>query len=215
MAFGFRRLPGPSRRFLNESNPDFAIGAEISYRQYDKYLAATARKAVKGGAKEISRVERELAETKRNLDRLQRDLEKREASVAAREALVAEREKELALEKELFRKGRTDKGQRRFNVALEAYVRSERAKGRTISKREAKSSPAFKQIMSDLKGRPNKRRNPNIAAENDIRRRRALSQLGGADFFRDQYQSVYGRGTSGGPRFRGVNAAGRSISRRR
>ena len=182
MAFGFIRLPGTSRRFQNIES-----GETISYRQYNKHLDRLGARApaLKTSIEAIRATEDELA-------RIRASLASREAELQAREALVAERERALELERELFRAGRQSAGQRRYNAALESYVRSARLRGRRINKREARSEPAFRQAMKNLKGRPNPKRNPTIADENRFRRRKALDTLGGDVFFRDQYESLYG-----------------------
>ena len=213
MAFGFTRQPGPSRNYVNESNPDFAIGMKLSRRQYDAYIEKLGKRTHLPGAEAIRETERLLEQVRANLVLRENELDRREAELALREA-------ELQLEQQLFRRGRQNAGQRRYNAMLDAYVANERRKGRTVTKRDARSEPRFKQIMSDIKGTPNKRKNPNVAAANKIRRRAALEAVGGQAAFREYYDGLYGsleRGTIGSQvaarasnRSRGVLADGRS-----
>lgn len=110
--------------------------------------------------------------------------------------------------------GAQQRGQRRFNTALEAYAAEQRRLGRKVDRRKLKSSPEFKAILADLKGMPNKRGNPAIADENRFNRRKALDRLGGDKVFRDQYESLYG-GRPGGHGFRrpATRSGGRPLSR--
>ncbi len=185
MAFGFVRAPGTSRNYINTET-----GEILSRRQYDKFVDRLGKRNP-GLAIDAIR------DTERQLEALRASLNRREAQVAAREEIVSERERILELEKQLFRAGRQSSGQRRYNAALEAYVRSQRLRGRRINKLQARSDPAFKQALEDLKGWPNKRRSPAIADDNRVRRNRAMATLGGDVFFRDQYESLYG-GRAGG-----------------
>lgn len=206
MAFGYTRQPGTRRRFLNTET-----GEEISYRQYNKVLDRLGERqpALKSSVEALRAAEREL-------ERIRQSLSAREAQLEARETLLAERERELALERQLFRAGRQNAGQRRYNAALEAYVRAQRSRGRRLNKTEARKEAAFKQAVRDLKGRANPRRNPNIADANRFARQKAMASLGGDVFFRDQYESLYG-GRAGGHGMRVVrmSARGRSDSGRR
>lgn len=183
--FGFKREAGTRRNYINESNPDFAVGQRLSRKQYDKYIERRGARTHLPGAEQLRETERLLEQMRANLALRANELDQREASLQLREA-------ELKLEQELFRKGRQNAGQRRFNAMLDAYVSNERRKGRTVSKLKARSEPAFKQVMEDIKGKPNKRRNPNVAAENAIRRRRALDAVGGGATFREFYTGLYG-----------------------
>jgi hypothetical protein len=97
---------------------------------------------------------------------------------------------------------------------LESYVREQRRAGRKITKIEARKSPEFKGIMADIKGKPNKKNNPNIRDQNSFRRKRALDRLGGSTVFREQYENLYGPAAGGG-QFRGVDRTGRSFRVRR
>ena len=185
MAFGFSRQPGAARGYVNEGNSDFAIGHRLSRRQYDKYVEKLGQRHHQPGAEAIR-------ETEKLLEKMRADLVQRSASLDTREAGLELREKELELERQLFRKGRHSAGQRRYNVMLDAYVANERRKGRTLNKRQAMQEPVFKQAMIDMKGKPNKRHDPNVAARNVVMRRNALERVGGAQVFREYYDSMYG-----------------------
>jgi len=191
--FGFKREAGTGRGYVNESNPDYEIGTRLSRRQYDKFIEKQGARQKLPGADQIR-------ETERQLEQLRDALARRETALDLRETELKLREQELQLEKDLFRKGRQSAGQRRYNTMLDAFVTNERRKGKTVNKRDARNDPVFKQAMEDIKGKPNKRKNPNIAAENVERRRRALAVVGGGDVFREYYERTYGqiaRGTIG------------------
>lgn len=185
MAFGFARQPGTARGYVNQSNPDFAIGQRLADRQYRKYVESIGQRKHLPGAEAIR-------QTELLLEKMRADLAQRSASLDTREAELELRERELELEQQLFRKGRHSAGQRRYNVMLDAYVANERRKGRTLNKRQAMQERAFKQAMIDMKGKPNKRHDPNIAARNVAMRRKALETVGGNQVFREYYDSMYG-----------------------
>jgi hypothetical protein len=185
MAFGFSRQPGNARGYVNENNSEYAIGHRLSRRQYDKYVKSI------GQRKHLPGVEA-IRETEKLLEKMRSDLAQRSADLDTREEALALRERELELEQQLFRKGRHSAGQRRYNVMLDAYVANERRKGRTLNKRQAMQEPVFKQAMIDMKGKPNKRHDPNIAARNVAMRRKALETVGGNQVFREYYDSMYG-----------------------
>jgi hypothetical protein len=216
VAFGFKRLAGRNRRHVvtGDTSGIYEIGQEISDRQYRAYLDKIGKR---GSLPAVSAIR----DTEAKLETLRRQLEARSNDLDARAAALKLREQELDLEKQLFRRARTDSGQRRYNTVLEAYVRQQRRQGRKITKIEARKSPEFKQIMSDIKGKPNKRRDPNIRDANVVRRRQALSRLGGANDFREQYESLYGPTDQGefaartGAAYRGMTATGRSVTIRR
>lgn len=205
MAFGFTRAPGTSRNYVNAET-----GETLSRRQYDKFVDRLGKRNP-GLATEAIR------DTERMLEQLRDSLNRREAAVAAREELVAERERILQLERQLFRAGRQSAGQRRYNAALEAYVRAQRSRGRRINKLQARAEATFKQALADLKGKPNKKKSPRIADENRFLRQKAMATLGGDVFFRDQYESLYGGrpGGHGAVRITRMNATGRNASSRR
>jgi len=172
MAFGFDRLPGTARNYINRSNPDYEIGQVISRRQFTRYT---------------DRLVEDASEAEESGEGL--------ASIAETDAMLADLADSLARRErqsgEAFQL-RQGSGQRRYNAALEAYVSNQRARGRRINKRQAAASPEFKQIMADLK--PSKRLSRD---ERRVARSKALDQLGGDQFFRNQYQSLYG-GRAGG-----------------
>lgn len=209
MAFGFDRNSGKSRSYTfrgGDSNAPFEVGQTVSRRRYDAYVESLGKRTHMPGASAIR-------DTERQLEAMRADLAKRVDDVAAREMTVALREQELELEKQLFRKSRTSAGQRRYNTVLEAFVREKRRGGRKISKIEARKSPEFLEIMKDIKGKPNKKNNPNIRDQNRALRKRALDKLGGATIFREQYENMYGPADGG--TFRGVDRTGRSFRVRR
>lgn len=204
MAFGFTREPGTRRNYINAET-----GERLSRKQYDAFVTRL-------GKRQPGLATSAIRDTERQLEALRTALNRREAEVAAREELVGERERILALEKQLFRAGRQSSGQRRYNAALEAYLRSQRSRGRRMNKLQARSEPAFKQALSDLKGRPNKKHDPRIADENRYRRQKAMAALGGDTFFRDQYESLYGGRAGGhGNRIVRLSPRGRSDRGRR
>lgn len=194
MAFGFKRLPGRSRRHINLSATDsrFALGEEISDRQYRAYLDSLGARGSVPGVRAIRDTERQLEAQRAALAARAAQLAAQGAALDTREADLALRERELALEKQLFRRARTDAGQRRYNTVLDAYVRTKRAHGVKITKIEARKSVEFKAIMGDIRGKPNKRNNPNIADQNLSKRKRALDAIGGGASFREIYELLYG-----------------------
>jgi hypothetical protein len=193
MAFGFQRLPGIARRYVNQSNPDFAPGAVISRRQYSAY---TDRIIQEYAAEEQKEGAEAIAAAQRHLDDIADSLRRRQEAEAG-----------------TIRSIRHGAGQRRYNALLDAYRLHQRERGHPVGKREAMQSAEFKALVADVKGKPNKRRSPIVMEENRQRRRAALARVGGADFFRQQYESLYG-GRTGGHGLR-VNATGRSITTRR
>lgn len=203
MAFGFQRRPGTSRGYVNTSNTEgpYEIGQTISRRQYDKYVESLGKRTHLPGTAAIRETERHLEELRRAL---------------AREEIEADELFEIRGELERLRgqsNGPQARGQRRYNAALEAYVRQKRSQGIRIDKRQARSSAEFKTIMGDIKGRPNKRGNPNIRDQNRFLRKRALDKLGGSNIFREQYDSLYGPSDRG--EFGHVRKDGRSHRIRR
>lgn len=202
MAFGFTRQRGTGRGYVNDSNPDFATGQRLSRRQYDKYVETLGKRS--HGADIIRETERQLETLRDQLSRRSADLDRQADALRLAEL-------ELEYERASFRMERTSAGQRRYNSALSSYVKTQRARGRRITKREAAQSPEFKSIMTDLRGQTNRSRNPNIADANRFRRRKALDRLGGDQAFRDEYELLHG-GRIGGHGFRKVR---RSYTARR
>lgn len=206
MAFGFRREAGKGRGYVNEGNADFAPGQRLSRRQYDNYIEGIGKRQHLPGTEAIRATERQLEQLRENLRQREQNLNTREASLKLRE-------QELELEKLLFRTGRTSAGQRRYNAVLDAYVTEQRRQGRKVTKIEARKSDAFKSILNDIKGRPNKRHNPNIAADNKQRRLRALERIGGGAAFREYYERMYGP-TTGTRTLRGATKRNSARGRR-
>jgi hypothetical protein len=216
VAFGFRRQSGTGRGYVNESSPDFAIGQRLSRRQYDKYIETLGKRTHLPGADAIR-------ETERRLESLREQLLARAADLDTRETALRLRELELEFEQAQFRKARQNAGQRRYNALLDAYVGEQRRRGKRIGKREASQTAEFKQLVADVRGRPNKRGNPNIRDQNRFNRLKALDAVGGGLVFREYYEMLYGRqGQLGASHARahgkfapGMTAAGRSIVARR
>lgn len=218
MAFGFKRQPGTSKGYINESNPDYAIGQRLSRRQYSKYVETIGQRQRSHGADYI-------LETERKLEELRAALAQRAADLDTREEALRVRELELEFERAQFRRARQNAGQRRRAALLDAYVGEQRRRGKRITKREASGSAEFQQLVKDVRGRPNKRGNPNIRDENRFRRLKALDAVGGGLVFREYYEMLYGRqgqlGASharahGTARFAsGMTPSGRSIIARR
>jgi hypothetical protein len=209
MAFGFSRERGTGRGYVADgSNPEFAAGTRLSRRQYDKYTERLGARRHLPGATAIRQTERELEQLRRDL--AAEEIESVEFLDEQRRLLQQRRGIE-ATSPLLSARGA---GQRRYNAALDAYVKQQAHRGRRIGKRAASQSPEFKQILADLKGKPNKRNNPRIADENRFRRRKALDALGGDRYFREQYESLYGGRPGGhGMAPRGFRVAGRGGSR--
>jgi hypothetical protein len=196
MAFGFRRSAGTARGYVNETNPDFAIGQRLSRRQYDKYVETLGKRTHLPGVGVLREAQRRLEEIGDRLKHLaaqERELTERERALAERARLIEEEEIQLNLRSRANRRARQNAGQRRYNSLLEAYVAEQRRKGdHTLNKRTAAQRPEFKQIVSDVKGKANPRNNPNIRDENRFRRMKALDKLGGSNVFREYYENLYG-----------------------
>lgn len=190
MAFGFHRQAGSGRGYVNDANPDFAIGQRLSRRQYDKYIERIGKRTHLPGAEAIRETERLLEQLRANLAQRAADLDAQAAGLDLREEQLALREQELAFEQQLFRKGRQSAGQRRYNALLNAYVGEQRRRGVKINKRQAAASAEFKQIVKDVKGRPNKKNNPNIRDQNRFNRMKALDKIGGSNAFREYYKNL-------------------------
>lgn len=199
MAFGFVRNAGRARSYTNVSAADgpVPIGSTISRRQYDKYVERLgARTHLPGTAA--------IRETERNLEELRRWL--------AAEQIEAEEvfEVEAELQRQRFaNNGAQARGQRRYNAALESFVRHKRSQGIQITKREARSTAEFRQVMTDIKGTPNKRGNPNVRDRNAARRRAAFDRIGGGRNFKEVYDTINPTPVSG-PR-RVVDQTGRTV----
>ncbi len=171
VAFGFERQRGTARGYVNIDNPDFSPGARLSRRAYDNYVEGIGKRNPL------------LAE---GVTALQ----------DAEELLQAIEQEYGTDEPEAFgtfqRITRQRAGQRRYNAALQLYVEREQKAGRKVNKKAAAASSDFKRIMRDIKGKPNKSRNPNVAAENRRKRSQAFADLGGSVAFVEQYRAKYG-----------------------
>jgi hypothetical protein len=191
VAFGFARLPGGSRRYVNVSNvdSDVPIGETISRRHYDNIIERLGRRSHQPGVEAIRESERALERLREALAARAADL-RGSAEAEASAAFLAARESEF--ERVSARHAAQSAGQRRFNAALETYVAEQRRQGKRISKVEARKSAEFKLIMADLKGRANPLGSAAIADENRFRRQKALDRLGGSQPFREEYRRMYG-----------------------
>jgi aminopeptidase N len=196
MAFGFRRASGTSRGYVNETSPDFAPGQRLSRRQYDKYVESLGKRSRMPGVDAIRDAERNLERISaqlRELEAREADLSERERRLAERERLLSEREAEARRSKLANQRSRQSAGQRRYNTLLEAYVSEQRRRGnRSITKRQAAQSSEFKQIVKDVKGKPNPKNNPNIRDQNRFARMKALDKVGGSNVFREFYDQMFG-----------------------
>lgn len=172
MAFGFRRLAGTKRQYQNE-----ATGEVISRKAYDRHVQALITEYV---AEESELGAEAMSATARHLADLEDALRRRQ--VATRPETQA----------------RQGAGLRRRNALLEAYYETQQLRGSRATKAELGASPEFKQIIADMKGRPNPRRDPNIRDDNRVRRSDALDRVGGDLFFRKQYEKLFPGGRSGG-----------------
>lgn len=213
MAFGFKRLPGTARTYLNESNPDLPIGTVLSRDQYDKFVIRLGKHNYKPGIEAINEASRNIEET---ADKL-REIAKLQGLNADLQAQLTHAEGELARTNRLLRgREKTDAGQRLLNITLDLYVDEQRAQGRNITKQQARKSTEFKEILSALKPKANKKRNPREKARDMAAKRRAFQKLGGSDNFREKYERRYGiRGTrSRNRQSSGRTASGMRIKRR-
>lgn len=208
MAFGFRREPGTGRGYVNE-----ASGARISRRQYDKYVESIGRREHLPGVTEAARAMRDAEAA---MDRLRRELAARGAALDARERELLAREAAVAAGEARQRRSvftrveRQGKGQRRYNTALEAFMSRRKEQGRPVSRREAAKAPEFRAALAEIKGKPNPRGDPTIAAANQARRNAAVEQLGGWREFEEMYRKRHGarvvrRSGSAGQRMRRAN----------
>lgn len=193
MAFGFRRLPGSRRAYEAVDAEGYTPGAILSRRQYDAYVARLGRRHHLPGFDQIREAERRLEQIAADLARQERETLsefEREALAQARESAAAER---AALATAKRRRTRQGAGQRLYNTLLKTF-RSERQRiGRPLTYREAQQSAEFRQIVREMKGRPNPQGDPDIADDNRMRRLKALDRLGGSNVFREQYDTAYGR----------------------
>jgi hypothetical protein len=199
MAFGFDRMPGTARNYINRTNPVFGVGQILSRKQYDKYVEQLGARTHLPGAEAMRAAEQRLEALRDALDARSGQLEQQARELAEREIALAQRERELA-ERGVYRRTRQGAGQRRYNLALDLYVEQERDKGRRLTKRDARTEPAFKAALADIKGWKNPTKNPNVTSVNMARRRKGFAALGGADRFKEAYERLYGRAAA--PRVR-------------
>lgn len=186
MAFGFSRERGTGRGYVNETNPAFAPGQRLSRRQYDKMIETLGARTHLPAAEAIRAAELRMETIRRDLMERGAALDARERDILAREAALAAREAEPMI-RAGYRRQRQGAGQRRYNAALEAYV-----KRTGKSRREAAKDAVFREAVKNLKAKPNPRDNPNVAARNVARRRAAYAVLGGSDGFREEYERMFG-----------------------
>lgn len=187
MAFGFARERGTGRGYVNTANPEFAIGARLSRRQYDRYVAGLGKRQ---GLPALSEAAQALVRAERELEALRAALG---AQAVPDIASVREAEHAAGRARAVFnRRARTTAGQNRFNVAIRAFRDSEAAHGRALTYAQARADPRFREAVDLLKGKRNPFGDPNIAARNKEGRAWALEMLGGARGFREQYEAMYG-----------------------
>lgn len=199
MAFGFDRERGlTARGYVNVSNPVFAPGQRLSRRQYDKYVEQLGQRSHAPGVGAIRDAERRLEALRETLDQRGAALDAQERELAAREIALAERER-AAGARAGFHKERTNAGLRRYRVLVEMYQDKQRAAGIRMNKTQVAASPEFKALARTIRetdraqSNKAKRRDPNAAAREMERRKRAFDTLGGADKFREDYVERYGR----------------------
>jgi hypothetical protein len=175
--FGWFREKGTRRSYVGPT------GERLSRRQYDKLVAAAGGRKSKGA---ITTAARDAAEA-----RVKELASKRRPSKRAVARATVERD---ALRAAHGKHWAAQAGQRRYNTALELYVRRERRAGRTMSKRTARSSDEFKAIMAAYKPeKPRKRESPDARRarqkRNEARREEALRLLG--DRHGEEFREIY------------------------
>jgi hypothetical protein len=187
MAFGFTRERGTGRGYVNVDNPLFAPGQRLSRRQYDKYVEQIGQRMhLPAGPQAIVEAENRLARIRNALAERAAALDDRERELLEREAALAERERERT-ETGYARRAAQRRGQDRYNLRLELYVRREREAGRTLTKRQAALEPAFRAINEQWKWRKNA--SPDA---NQERRWKAMEALGGLRVYQETSAEVIG-----------------------
>lgn len=197
MAFGFRRLPGASRRYEAVNAEGYEPGTVLSRRQYDAAIERVGQRSHLPGFDQIRAAERRLEALTDQLDRTSRTQQsefEREAVQQARASAAAERARLAEARTRLTRQGA---GQRRYNALVKAFRAEKKRQGKPASYREAQQSPELRDIVAAMKGKPNPKGDPNIADENRFNRLKALQRLGGDMVFREEYQRLFGRAAQG------------------
>lgn len=192
MAFGFRRLPGASRRYEAVNAEGYEPGAVLSRRQYDAAIERAGKRSHLPGFDQIRAAERRLEALADQLDRSARAQQsefEREAAMQARASAATERAR---LAEARTRRTRQGVGQRRYNALLKAFRAEKKRQGKPASYREAQRSPELRGIVAAMKGKPNPKGDPNIADENRFNRLKALQRLGGDQVFREMYNRFDG-----------------------
>lgn len=208
--FGFRRLPGASRRYEAVNSPDYAPGITLSRRQFDAYVGRLGGRKPLPGAAQLIEAEEQLARAQADLDRLAARLA-REGSEFEREALAQAREslgaRARATASARLRRERQAAGQRRYNTLLKTFRQAREDQGEELTYAEARSDPEFAAMRKALRTR-----------DKDAMREFFLRY---GQTFRELYNDLYGR-TVGevtnprGERFtRIVLPSGRSLLRRK
>jgi hypothetical protein len=178
----WRRLPGKDRRYINVSDPAYPVGHILSRRQYDKHMEKQGKRKKLSPLNVLSWIGDRISDLKHFLTDTFRPAPARER--AAQELHSAEQSRASA-----HRRARQRAGQNVYNHALDAYVRREREAGRPTTKRAARSSPEFRQIMREIKPRKLSK-NPNNAARQRQARQAAYGALGGANDFWATYDKA-------------------------
>ena len=194
MAFGFVRQPGSAKRYLNP-----LIGVTISRRQYAALTERERAAAIATLRRSADDLESGVADTVADALSGARATQRAafdEAMEAQRAAALAQREAE-ALRAAGFRprlsgagRERASRLQNQYNALLETFVRSERAKGRPISKRAARSDDRFKRAVKMIRtrrrfGETNFQRAVRLEAV-----RQGFQAIGTEDQFRQVYEQL-------------------------
>lgn len=187
VAFGFKRLPGRARRYVNESNPDLPVGTVLADRQYRKFLERLGARTHLPGVEMLRLAERQLEDLKAALDARSVALDAREVALAEAEASLASTQAGHAR----LQHGRTR--QRRYNLLLDLYMTEQRRKGVTLTKRQAMHSGEFKNIIATIRKTDKHNKNPNLDLERKFARSAAFALIGGAQSFKEYYEMLYGR----------------------
>jgi hypothetical protein len=194
VAFGFVRQAGPSKRYLNP-----LTGVSLSRRQYAKLTERERAAAVAALRQAATDLESGAADTVADAlagARAAQGDALAAARAAQRAAEQAQREA-AALRAQGFRpklsgtrRENADRLQRQYNALLETYVRSQRAKGRKITKSQARRESDFKSAVRMIR---TKRRFGETNMQRQARqqaREYGFAILGGADQFRQTYKTL-------------------------
>ena len=194
MAFGFVRQPGSAKRYFNP-----LTGVTLSRRQYAALTERERAAAVAALRRAADDLETGVADTVADALSGARAAQRGafdEAVAAQRAAAQAQREAE-ALRAAGFRPklggirhDRASRLQNQYNALLETFVRSERAKGHQITKRQARSDDRFKRAVKMIRtkrrfGETNFQRVGRLEAV-----RQGFAQIGTEDQFRQVYEQL-------------------------